>query len=239
MTITVRAASLAALASVACCSRAAAAPSIESVPARVTPGQTLTLQVSGFAPDERVQVELQPTADELSNGDAILAASAVLVPPDGSGAISFVWPSGYYAPCTVACPRLPDSPWLPHQEVDIDVVGEGDVEEQIGYPTAKIAIALAGGSKRCGHLGVAPHPPKAKVRVVHGHLSCVAARALLRHAFPTVHHARHVAETDTLGWIWRVGGWLCSGGLGQSEIFCFRGAEQVDGSGRSDDGWLF
>jgi hypothetical protein len=141
MTIAVRAATLAALVSAACCAQAAAAPTVESVPAAVTPSQTLTLQVSGFAPGERVQVELQPTADELSNGDAILAASAVLTSPDGSGEVSFVWPSGYYAPCTVACPRLPDSPWLSHQEVDIDIVGEGNLEGQNNYATTKTAIA--------------------------------------------------------------------------------------------------
>jgi hypothetical protein len=128
---------------------------------------------------------------------------------------------------------------LEGQGVNVGVIAEGYVEDPGAYATAKTVISLARGSKRCGRVGVAPHLPKAKVRIVHGHLHCAAARTLMRHAFPTVHHGRHIAETDTLGWVWRVDGWLCAGGLGQSEIFCFRGAEQVDGSGRSDDGWLF
>jgi hypothetical protein len=222
------------------CTSAAAEPMIAGTPARVTPGQAVVLQASGFLAGERVSIELQPTDDELANSDAVAPLTDLPVASDGTAELRFLWPAGYYNGCTaVYCPRHPNNPWLNQQEVNIDVTSEASEGELGSLVQTRTSIALAHGSKRCGHVAVAPHPPLAKVRVVHGGLRCSTARSLMRHAFPTVHTGRPITENDTLGELWRVGGWLCAGGLGQSEIFCFRGAEQVDGSGRNDDGWVF
>lgn len=219
---------------------AAAEPMIAGTLAHVTPGQTVVLQASGFLAGERISIELQPTSDELANSDAVAPLRAVPVASDGKAELRFVWPTGYYSGCTaVYCPRQPNNPWISGQEVNIDVTSESAEGESGSLLQGQTTIALARGSRRCGRVAVAPHPPLAKIRVVHGKLPCSAARSLMRHAFPTVHHDHPIAETDTLGLVWRVGGWLCAGGLGQSQIFCFRGAEQVDGSGRNDDGWIF
>ncbi len=110
---------------------------------------------------------------------------------------------------------------------------------------AALALALAlappqaDASKRCGHVFIASRSVSAKVRVVRGRAGCSAARGLIRAAYRAQDTRRQDGTDPTYGIYWRVRHWRCSHGLGGSQVFCFRGGREVDGSTRRDDGWSF
>jgi hypothetical protein len=80
---------------------------------------------------------------------------------------------------------------------------------------------------------------KAKVRLVHGPLTCHRARRQIAAAF-TAEVVRHNdGFNPTNGVFWRVDGWRCFIGLADTQTFCVRRGREVDGSFRTDDGWTF
>jgi hypothetical protein len=110
----------------------------------------------------------------------------------------------------------------------------------IVFETGFIGMTLPSGAvaQRCGYVSV-PARGSAKVRVVRGTLHCRAARRQIAAPYQT---------EDTRHWSWlseplrrvlarrRL---ALRHRLAGSQTFCHRGAREVDGSLRSDDGWTF
>lgn len=101
------------------------------------------------------------------------------------------------------------------------------------------AAPAAAAAYRCGRVAVPVRHARAKVRAVHGSVSCRPARRLIAKAF-TEESQRHWDGYDrTYGIYWKVRGWRCYVGLAETQTFCHRGDREVDGSLRHDDGWTF
>ena len=79
----------------------------------------------------------------------------------------------------------------------------------------------------------------AKVRVVRGPLSCRAARRQIAAAYRAEDTRSWSGYQNPDGVFWRVDVWRWFIELAGSQTFCHRGAREVDGSLRSDDGWKF
>jgi hypothetical protein len=119
-----------------------------------------------------------------------------------------------------------------------------DVRARLVLVVACVAVGVmaapaAASTKRCGRVYVPSRGLRAKVRVDVGPDSCGAAKRLVAAAFKAEDTRSANSYNQTWGQIWRVSGWACSTGLAGSQAFCRRGRQQVDGSFRTDDGWLF
>ena len=101
------------------------------------------------------------------------------------------------------------------------------------------AFPASGSAKICGRVYVSSAGRRAKVRVVRGPLGCGPAHREIAAAFNALAYRNPNGYNNVYGYFWRVRGWRCYSGLGHSETFCHRGRKQVDGSFRSDDGWIF
>ena len=110
----------------------------------------------------------------------------------------------------------------------------------IASATGFIGVALpsAALAQRCGRVSV-PGRGSAKVRVVRGPLYCRAARRQIAAAYRAEDTRHWSGYQNPYGVFWRVDEWRCFIGLAGSQTFCHRGAKEVDGSLRSDDGWTF
>jgi hypothetical protein len=101
------------------------------------------------------------------------------------------------------------------------------------------SAATAGAAQRCGRVLIPSHGADAKVRVVHGRVSCESARHLVAAAFKA-EATRHWNGYDQLSGIyWSVEGWRCYIALADSQTLCHKEGREVDGSLRHDDGWSF
>jgi hypothetical protein len=102
-----------------------------------------------------------------------------------------------------------------------------------------LALPANASAHRCGRLPVPARGLDAKVRIVHGPISCHSARKLIVTAYhaESTRHSAGFQNPD--GVFWRVDGWRCYIGLAGSQTFCHRGIKRVDGSLRTDDGWTF
>ena len=101
-----------------------------------------------------------------------------------------------------------------------------------------IALPATALGQRCGRVAV-PSRGRAKVRVVHGPVRCRVARQQVSAAYRAEDTRAWNGYEPALGVFWRVDGWQCFIRLAGSQTFCHRGAREVDGSLRSDDGWTF
>jgi hypothetical protein len=77
------------------------------------------------------------------------------------------------------------------------------------------------------------------VRVTQGTTSCRAARRQIAAAFGAEDRRHWDGYANPDGVFWRVRRWRCFIGLADTQTFCFRGHNRVDGSVRTDDGWTF